>query len=262
MNIQFTPDTVAVVTGASKGIGLACAKVLDACGARVVMVSRDARRLESARAELDAGRGRAIAMDADLSDGAAAENLVERIEREIGPISVLVNSAGAARRFAVDELGPEAFAQGISAKYLPGVHMMTPVARLMAGRGAGSIVNIIGQGGKQAGVLHIAGGAANAALMLATVGFARAYADKGIRINAINPGLTRTTRVTEGLEAASRATGQPIDRLLAEAEAAIPMGRMAEPEEIANLTAFLASDLAAYVSGAIVPMDGCSASVI
>jgi len=228
----------------------------------VVMVARDPQRLARARDTLAADGGRFETRSADLSDGAAAALLVEDIESTIGPIGVLVSSAGAARRFAVDELGPAAFAQGIDAKYLPGVHMMEPVARRMAARRRGSIVNIIGQGGKQAGVLHIAGGAANAALMLATVGFARAYADKGVRINAINPGLTRTTRVTEGLEAASRATGESIEALLAKAEAAIPMGRMAEPEDIANLAAFLASDLASYLSGAIIPMDGCGASVI
>jgi len=136
------------------------------------------------------------------------------------------------------------------------------VARVMAARGHGSIVNVIGQGGRQAGVLHIAGGAANSALMLATVGLARAYADKGVRVNAINPGLTRTSRVDEGLEAASRASGRSKEELAVEQTRAIPMGRMAEPEEIANVAVFLASGLASYVSGAVVPMDGCSVSVI
>ncbi|MEZ5650531.1 MAG: SDR family oxidoreductase [Burkholderiaceae bacterium] len=262
MQLTLPADTIAVVTGASKGIGLACARALADCGARVVLVARDPARLGQARESLAAAGGRFESRHADLSDGAAAAALVKTIEDEIGPIGVLVNSAGAAKRFAPDELGPAAFAQGIEAKYLPGVHMMEPVAKRMAARGRGSIVNIIGQGGKQAGVLHIAGGAANAALMLATVGYARAFADKGVRINAINPGLTRTSRVTEGLEAAARATGESIEALLAQAEAAIPMRRMAEPEEIANLAAFLASDLASYLSGTIIPMDGCSASVI
>lgn len=262
MQIRFEAGTLAVVTGASKGIGRACAAAMAECGARVVIVSRSADALEAARAELSADGAEIHARPADLSDGTAAAALVEAVERDLGPIGVLVNSAGAARRFALDELDPAAFAQGMSAKYFPGVHMMEPVARRMAARGRGSIVNIIGQGGKQAGVLHIAGGAANAALMLATVGYARALADKGVRVNAINPGLTRTTRVTEGLEAAARTTGESMDVLLARAEAAIPMGRMAEPEDIARLTAFLASDLASYISGAVIPMDGCSASVI
>ena len=132
----------------------------------------------------------------------------------------------------------------------------------MAQRGQGSIVNIIGQGGRRANELHIAGGAANSALMLATVGYAKAYAGKGIRVNGINPGSTKTGRVASGLETQSRATGKKPEVLLKEAEAAIPMGRMGEPEEVARVAAFLASDLASYVTGAIIPMDGGVASVI
>ena len=92
--------------------------------------------------------------------------------------------------------------------------------------------------------------------MLATVGYARAYADQGLRVNGINPGLTNTSRVAEGLEASARASGESPEALLQKATAAIPMQRMAEPEEVANVAVFLASDLASYVTGAIIPMDG------
>ena len=110
--------------------------------------------------------------------------------------------------------------------------------------------------------MHIAGGSANAGLMLASVGYARAYADKGVRVNVINPGLTQTSRIDEGLEAASRATGRSKEELLAEQMAGIPMGRAAQPQEIARVALFLASELSSYVSGAVIPMDGCTASVI
>lgn len=253
---------VALVTGASKGIGLACAQALAAEGATVVGVSRSEANLAQARARL-AERGLELhTLAADLVDAQAAAGVVEQAWQRFGGIDVLVNSAGAARRYAPEELDPAAFRQAMDAKYFSYVHVMEPVARRMAARGSGSIVNVIGQGGRQAGVLHIAGGAANSALMLATVGLARAYAGKGVRVNAVNPGLTRTSRVDEGLEAAARTTGRDKAVLLEEEQARIPMGRLAEPEEIADVVLFLASARAGYVSGAIVPMDGCSVSVI
>jgi len=251
-----------LVTGASKGIGFACAAALAEAGARVVGVSRQAANLADAAGQL-AARGFDFDRYAvDLTDAEASRQIVDRIEQEVGPISVLINSAGAARRFAPAELDAAAFRQGMDAKYFTTVHVLEPVAKSMAKRGHGSIVNIVGQGGRQAGVMHIAGGAANAALMLATVGYARAYAASGVRVNAINPGLTRTGRVDEGLRALARSTGRALDELLRDEVAQIPAGRMAEPEEIASVAVFLASRRASYVSGAIVPMDGCKVSVI
>jgi NAD(P)-dependent dehydrogenase (short-subunit alcohol dehydrogenase family) len=225
-------------------------------------VARGSEALAAARASLADEGLDLLTETADLCDGPAAAALVDRVERDIGPIAVLVNSAGAARRYGPDELGPAAFRQAMDAKYFTTVHVMEPVARRMARRGGGAIVNIVGQGGKQAGRMHIAGGSANAALMLATVGMAQAYAAQGVRINAINPGLTRTSRVDEGIDAEARATGRSREELLEAAVARIPMGRMAEPSEIAEVALFLASGRASYVSGAIIPMDGCATSVI
>ena len=101
----------------------------------------------------------------DLIDAAAAQAMVDRVERETGPIAVLITSAGAARRFGPEELDSAAFHQGMDAKYFSYVNVIGPVMRAMAARSAGAVVNIIGQGGKQAGVMHISGGAANAALV-------------------------------------------------------------------------------------------------
>jgi NAD(P)-dependent dehydrogenase (short-subunit alcohol dehydrogenase family) len=254
---------VVLVTGASKGIGLACVERFARAGAKVVGVSRSSANLHHAQQSL-AAKGLAMAAShaVDLIDGNATQALVERIERDTGPIAVLVTSAGAAKRFAPDELDSGAFHQGMDAKYFSYVNVIGPVIKRMASRHAGNIVNIIGQGGKQAGVMHISGGAANAALMLNTVGYARAYADRGIRVNAINPGLTRTSRVDEGLEATARSTGRSKDELLAEETSRIPMKRMAEPGEIAEVAHFLASDRASYVTGVIIPMDGCGTPVI
>lgn len=254
--------TIALVTGASKGIGLACATLFAESGARVVAVARDRARLQQ---EVDAlvARGLAVqAMAADLSDAAQAQALAAQVESQVGPVDVLVNSAGAARRNAPEDLSAAAFHQGMDAKYFSTIHLLEPVIRAMGQRGRGAVVNIIGQGGRVASPMHIAGGAANSALMLATVGYARAYAVKGVRVNGINPGLTRTGRVEEGLAVSARASGRSRDDVLADELARIPMGRMGEPLEVARVALFLASEAASYVSGAIIPMDGCTASVI
>jgi NAD(P)-dependent dehydrogenase (short-subunit alcohol dehydrogenase family) len=247
---------------ASKGIGLACAAAFAREGAVVAGISREPANLLVARRQLEAqGLGMAVHA-ADLRDSVAARLVIERIENEHGPVEVLVNSAGAARRTPPAELDAVALHAAMDAKYFAYMHAIDPVIRAMAGRGRGSIVNVVGQGGRQADPLHIGGGAANAALMLATVGYAKAYADKGVRVNAINPGLTRTGRVDEGLEAAARGSGRSKEDLLAEQVAAIPLGRLAEPEEVADLALFLASARAAYITGAVIPMDGGKASVI
>src|SRR4051794_25431259 len=126
----------------------------------------------------------------------------------------------------------------------------------MAARGSG----VIGNGGKVASPIHVAGGAANAALMLATAGLANAYAGRGVRVVGINPGLTNTDRVAEGLRAEARLSGtSPDESLKRVALARIPFGRMAEPEEIARLVTFLASPQAGYVSGVTITMDGDAA---
>jgi NAD(P)-dependent dehydrogenase (short-subunit alcohol dehydrogenase family) len=132
----------------------------------------------------------------------------------------------------------------------------------MVKRGKGVIVNIIGTGGKVATPLHLPGGAANSALMLATVGLANVHGPKGLRINAINPGSTMTERVREALKLEAKARGLSEDEVLAQGQAKVPLKRYAAPEDIANLALFLASDKASYITGVVIPMDGGSTPVI
>lgn len=262
-------NKVVLITGGSKGIGLACARAFATEGAKVAIVSRDPANLARAREQL-AKEGLHVHLTrADLHEPHSAADVVEEASQAVGPIDILINSAGAAKRYDPETLDAAAFKATMEAKYFPYIYPQQEVLRRMverikAGGGAepGTIVNVIGMGGKIASDIHIAGGAANAALMLATVGLAHYYARYGIRINAINPGATLTERVEEALKLEAGQQGIGMDEALTRGQAKVPLGRYAKPEEIADVALFLASRRASYVTGAIIPMDGGSSPLI
>lgn len=253
-----------LITGGSKGIGLACARGFLQEGAHVSLVGRDAATLIAARQALQSEfPGARVAVHAaDLQDADQAAAMVDAAEREAGPVDVLVNSAGAARRTPYDELTPKAWHDAMQAKYFTTIHVIDPVIKRMGQRGRGAIVNVVGAGGKVASTIHLAGGAANAALMLASAGLAAAYGPKGVRVNAVNPGLTLTDRLKEGMAADARTQGITPDEAIARAKLRLPLGRIAEPDEIANAVVFLASPRASYISGAILAMDGAVTAMV
>jgi NAD(P)-dependent dehydrogenase (short-subunit alcohol dehydrogenase family) len=248
-----------LVTGGSRGIGLACAREFLREGCKVSLVGRDPQRMEQARASL---RGEVRGFCADLRDAAAAQRVVEEAEAALGPIDILVNSAGAAKRTPYAELEPQAWHDAMDSKFFTYVHVMDPVVKRMGARGTGCIVNVIGMGGKVATPTHLPGGAANAALMLASAGLAAAWGPHGVRVNAVNPTLTLTDRLAEGLAADARLRGTTPEDVRQQSEQKLPLRRLAEPEEIAAAVVFLASPRASYVSGAILSMDGASTPMV
>jgi NAD(P)-dependent dehydrogenase (short-subunit alcohol dehydrogenase family) len=255
MNLDLKGKVV-MVTGGSKGIGLACARAFLAEGGRVAIVSRNRANLDAAMQDLAAMKEDLIAVSCDLTAKSAANAMVNEVEKRLGPVDVLVNSAGAAKRYLPEELNEEAWHAAMDAKYFTYIHAMEAVVPGMARRGRGVVVNIIGMGGKVATPIHLPGGAANSALMLATVGLANVYGSKGLRINAINPGSTMTDRVREALRLEAQKRSQSEDEVLAQLQAKVPLKRFAAPEDVANLALFLASSKASYITGAVVPMDG------
>ena len=246
MDLHLT-DKHVLITGGSKGIGLACAQGFLAEGAKVTLVSRDPGNLTAAvkilKADYPASSVHTIA--ADMQIAANGEQVLNQAEQHFGAVDILVNSAGAAKRTAPDDLNPEAWQAAMQAKYFSYIHMIDPTIKRMGQRGAGAIVNVIGAGGKVASAIHMPGGAA-----------------KGVRVNAVNPGLTLTDRLQEGMATDARAQGITAQESMQRANARIPMGRIARAEEVADAVVYLASARASYISGVVLTMDGCTTAMV
>jgi NAD(P)-dependent dehydrogenase (short-subunit alcohol dehydrogenase family) len=225
-------------------------------GCVVSIVGRDAERLRQSCAALDPESKRVGGFSGNLTDPMGALAVIEQAEYSLGPIDILVNAAGAARQKPFAELEPEDWQTAMQAKFLSYINVMNPLLKRMGSRGRGAVVNVVGMGGKLPITTHLPGGAANAALMLASAGLAMAYAPKGVRVNALNPSKTATGRFTEGVEADARQRNISIEQALAAAQASQPRGRIATPEDVAAAVLFLASPRAGYISGAILCMDG------
>jgi len=256
-----------LVTGGSKGIGLACAAAFLREGAHVSIVSRSDANLEAARSALanvvgGGGQKRLHCIAADLVNAADALRAVDDAESALGPVHVLVNSAGAAKRTVPEDLSPQAWHDAMDAKYFTYIHSMDPVVKRMGVRREGAIVNVVGAGGKTPSTYHLPGGAANAALMLVTAGLAAAYGPQGVRVNAVNPGATTTERLQSGLEVSARQAGITREQALERAVRDVPLGRLAKPEEVADAVLFLASARASYVTGVVLTMDGAARPMV
>jgi len=249
----------AIVTGGSAGIGLAIAKALYGEGVNVAIASRSQERLDRAIHELQAlpNQGnRTIAIQADLTQAEAIEQVVYTTRSTFGTIDILINNAGSAGYGSFLELDERVFLDAWNLKLLGYIRLVKAVVPGLIEQRDGRIINIVGSAGRTPPPRSLAGGSTNAALLNFTRGIASELAQHNIRINAISPGATATERFEHSTEQTAIARGISPEAVKAQTLAAIPLGRVVEPQEIANLALFLVSDLAASITGTEILVDG------
>lgn len=240
-----------LVTGASKGIGLACAEMFADEGADVVMAARSGDALREHAQRIATGSGVAVeTLETDLATPAGIQRVVE----DCGDIDILVNNAGAIPPGTVLDVDEQTWRDAWDLKVFGYINLTRALYPRLKQR-SGVIVNVIGVAGERPPAAYIAGAAGNASLMAFTQGIARqAHAD-GMRVAAVNPGPVTTDRNVRMLrDRAERDLGDADrwEELLAD----MPYGRAATAEEIAAAVAFLASDRSGYTNGAILTIDG------
>ena len=245
-----------LITGGSRGIGLACAQGFLEEGAQVTIVSKNVDSVVAALKMLGSNSN-VIGIDSDLTDPAQALSMLENAVIDgRGPIDILVNCAGAAQKTSPETLSTEKFYDAMQAKFFTYINVIDPLIKQMAERGTGSIVNVIGLGGKVAVPTHLPGGSANAALMLSTAGYANLYANKGVRINAVNPIATDTDLLINSLEVDSTMSGISLEESRINAQNKTLLKRFVSPKEVADAVLFLSSDRASYINGQMLYLDG------
>jgi 3-oxoacyl-[acyl-carrier protein] reductase len=244
----------AIVTGASKGIGRAIALRLGAEGYHVIVTARDASQLAEAAAIIDAAGGRASATAADLREPNAAAAIVDFALTRTARLDLVVSNAGATRRAEFEELTDGDFVDGFELKYFGAVRL-TRAAWPHLRAAQGGIIYISGVGGRTPGRQFAVGGSVNAALLAFTKAIAETGIRDGVQVNAILPGTIRTARFDARLEAEARAGGG--DRAAVEARFIRDQGirRIGEPEEVANLVAFVAGPQGRLLHGALLDID-------
>lgn len=235
----------ALITGATSGIGFATAKKLAQLGIHVLVVGRNAQRGKKAVDEIRASGGKADFISSDLQDAASARELARKaVELGNGHVDILINNAGIFPFGPAHEMTEEQFDRVYSTNVKVPYFLVAELAPSMAKRGKGAIVNIstmVADYGAPGMSLY---GSSKAAINLLTKAWAAEYGPKGVRVNAVSPGPTRT----EGTDS----MGEGLEQLAAQA----PAGRPAAADEIAEAVVFLATDRASFIHGANLAVDG------
>lgn len=264
MDLELT-GRACLVTGASRGIGLATALALCAEGARVLLCARDEQAVERAARECAGAGGEAQALAADVTEAGAGARLVEACAERLGSIDVLVNNAGTSRTRPLEDLTDEEWRAQWELHVMAPLALMRAAAPAMAQRGEGRIVNVCSSAGKRPSLTNAAYSVTKAAQLSLSRVFADAYAERGVLVNAVTPGAVSSPLWTApgGLaDQVAAAQGITRDEALAGQAAKIPRGRFGTPEEVAAVVVFLCSARAANVAGAAWSVDGGAVPII
>jgi NAD(P)-dependent dehydrogenase (short-subunit alcohol dehydrogenase family) len=256
MDLKLTGKT-ALVTGGSEGIGKGIALALAREGVDVAICARRKEPLEAAASEIAKTTGRKIiAVPADLTRDDDAKNFVTRGHQGLGRVDIMVNNAGSAPGGVIEHLSEADWTQALQLKFMGYVRCLRYVLPIMVEQGSGRVVNLIGNDGVKPSYWEIAPGAANAAGQNLTLSLAGQYGKHNISFCAVNPGPVRTERWSGLVKAMSRDMKLSYEQADQLAPASIPMGRIAEVEEVAQLVVMLASPLMHMVNGTMIEIDG------
>ena len=251
MDLKLT-GKVAIVTGASRGIGRAIAQTLAAEGMKLSLVARSKDQLEELARSLKTD---CLVQAVDLRAPSAAAAVVDETMKKFGAIDLLVNNAGATKRGDFFELTDADWDDGFALKFFGGMRLSRAAWTHLAAR-KGTIVNIIGVGGRTGNADFTIGGSVNAAGRLLTKALADRGVKDGVRVNAINPGFIKTERLTTRVKSFADEHKLPLDQAEAQLAKATGVARFGEPAEVAAAVAFLASPVCAYCHGALLDIDG------
>jgi NAD(P)-dependent dehydrogenase (short-subunit alcohol dehydrogenase family) len=244
-------DKVALVTGGSDGLGRAAAARLAAEGARVAICARRRPHLEAAAAELRAASGREVlAVTADVSQADDCRRFVEEASAAFGGVDILLNNAGTSAAQGLEELDDAAWQADIDLKLMAAVRLCRAVIPIMRSRGGGAIVNTTIVGGKAPAARALPTSVTRAAGINLTKSLANEYAKDNIRVNAICLGLIKSAQWQR------RAGNRPVEELYGEIAKRVPLGRVGEAEDYADLVAFLVSARATFITGTAINLDG------
>lgn len=248
---------VAFITGASKGIGRATARLLAEEGCKVAITAREPERLEQTARELsEETGGEVIGFAGDMSKSEDVERCVEEAVERLGEIDILVTCAGSSPGGLLEELTEEEWMSSLNLKFMGYVRTCRAVLPRMRANGGGAVVLVVGNDGLKPSYWEMTAGAANAADLNFASSLAEQYGPQGIRVNTVNPGPVDTDR-WDGLEKAfARDKGVDQDRAHELAVTSIPLGRICTADEVANVVGFLASSRASFLNGAHIPVDG------